>query len=276
MTHPFVKTAVIGHPIAHSKSPLIHNFWIEQHGLSGLYKAIDIAPDDLKSGVERLIDEGYAGFNVSVPHKVAIMPLCDVVDENARAIGAVNTVVIKDGKLHGSNTDAYGFSENLKHNTPEEWGVSGKRALVLGAGGAAKAIVHALLQSGIAHISITNRTQSKTEQFLQFDPERIHVVDWGDRHTTCANVDLIVNTTSLGMAGKPALDINLTNARAGMVVHDIVYAPLMTDLLSQAQNLSLPYVTGIGMLLHQARPGFELWNGVMPEVTPELERLVLS
>jgi len=276
MTKPFIKTAVIGHPIAHSKSPLIHNFWIEQYGLSGAYEAIDISPEDLKSGITGLIEEGYAGFNVTVPHKVTVMALCDVLDDTARAIGAVNTVVIKNGKLHGSNTDSYGFFENLRHNTPAEWGISGKHAFVLGAGGAAKAVIYALLQNGCSHISISNRTQGKAEDFIKFEPDRIDNIEWNNRHAACANVDLIVNTTSLGMVGKPALVLDLTSAKSGTVIHDIVYAPLMTDLLSQARQLNLPYVTGIGMLLHQARPGFELWNGVLPDVTEELIDLALK
>lgn len=276
MTQAFIKTGVIGHPIAHSKSPLIHNYWIKHYGLSGEYKAIDIAPQDLKSGVQSLVNQGYAGFNVTIPHKIAIMDLCDEMDEAARLIGAVNTVVIKDGKLYGSNTDGYGFITNIKANAPEGWSLAGGNALVLGAGGAANAVVYALIQEGAARITITNRTREKAEALVKLSPERIDVIDWDERSSACADKSLIVNTTALGMSGKAALDIDLSSAGKDTLVSDIVYAPLTTNLLNQAHEIDIPTVTGIGMLLHQARPGFELWNGVMPEVTAELERLVLA
>lgn len=275
MTDQFIKTAVIGHPIAHSKSPLIHNHWIAEHHLNGTYDAIDIAPHDLKTGIQNLIDQGYKGFNVTVPHKVAIMALCSDIDTLAQKIGAVNTVIIKDGKLYGSNSDAYGFIQNIKEKAQDNWSFQDKNALVLGAGGAANAIIYALLMENVRTITITNRTREKAESLRHFAPDKITVIDWEKRNTACQDKDLIINTTALGMDGKAPLDIDISKAHQHALVTDIVYAPLYTDLLKQAQTKGLHTVTGIGMLLHQARPGFEKWHGVMPKVTGKLEGLVL-
>lgn len=274
MTHGFIKTAVIGHPISHSKSPLIHGYWLEKHGLSGSYEAIDIPTHDLKQCVADIIKDGFSGFNVTIPHKISIMAICDEVDVLATAIGAVNTVTIKDGKLYGTNTDGFGFIENIKRNSSDFDFKKGK-AVVLGAGGAANAVIYALLQEGVPEIFITNRTKEKAQKLTAFDPQKIKAIDWALRHDVLENANLIINTTSLGMAGNPALEINLRAAPAHALVTDIVYAPLMTDLLTRAKSCKLRTVTGIGMLLHQARPGFALWNGVLPEVTEELEQLVL-
>ncbi len=279
MTKNFIKTAVIGHPISHSKSPLIHNYWLDLYGLSGSYKAIDIASDNLKQGVADLVNQGYSGFNVTVPHKADIMALCDEIDDLAEAIGAVNTVSIKEGRLYGTNTDAYGFAQNIKETVKlNNWGWSFNqgKALVLGAGGAAKAVTYALIQEGVQEIIITNRTREKAEELAKLDNSKISVADWNNRSELVYGTNLVVNTTSLGMVGKPPLEIDLSLASKATLVTDIVYAPLYTDLLEQAKAKDLRVVTGIGMLLHQARPAFKLWNGVMPEVTAELERLVLK
>lgn len=258
-----IKTGVIGHPIAHSKSPLIHNHWIAQYGLEGSYEALDIPPEDLTKRLPELLrDEGYAGFNLTIPHKEIAMDICDVIDDTARAIGAVNTVWIQDNQIHGTNTDAFGFMENL-HTTS---GIGA--ALILGAGGAAKAVIYGLLQAGVMDIRIANRTRSKA-QALATDP-RISVVDWDNREQALIGADLLVNTTALGMDGQPALDIALDNLAEGATVCDIVYAPLMTDLLIRAQRRGNAVITGIGMLLHQARPAFEKWYGVLPDVSPLL------
>lgn len=275
MTQRFIKTAVIGHPINHSKSPLIHNYWIEKYGLSGLYKTIDIPTADLKQGAANIIKNGFSGFNVTIPHKISIMAMCDEIDDLATNIGAVNTVSIRDGKLYGTNTDAYGFIENIKCNTLNFDFTKGK-AVIFGAGGAANAIIYALLQEGVPEIIITNRTKEKAQKLTAFNPDKITIADWEKRDDALDNANLIVNTTSLGMAGNHPLEIDLNKAPAHALVTDIVYAPLVTDLLTQAAARGLPTVTGIGMLLHQARPGFQLWNGTLPEVTEELEQLVLT
>lgn len=274
MSYNFIKTAVIGYPISHSKSPLIHNHWIEKYSLQGEYKGIDIAPENLKQGVQTLIDEGYAGFNVTVPHKIPIMDLCDELSAIAQKIGAVNTVTIKNGKLYGTNTDAYGFAQNIKESVESDWSFNAGKAVVLGAGGAAKAIIYALLQEDVQTIIITNRNREKAENLCQMASEKIKVIDWDDRNSTFDNANVIINATALGMNAKPALEVDISNAPSHALVNDIVYAPLMTDLLLNAQKRDMKFVTGIGMLLHQARPGFELWNGVLPDVTSELEALV--
>ena len=275
MTDRFVKTGVIGHPISHSKSPLIHSYWIDKYGLSGSYEAIDFDTDNFKQGVADLIEKGFSGFNITIPHKIAAMNVCDELSEEAKQIGAVNTIYLnKHNKICGTNTDAFGFIHNIRQNKPEEWDFNYGKALILGAGGAAQAIVYGLLKAGVPEVILVNRTREKAEAIASnFD--RLVVSDWSERHALAAECTLIVNTTSLGMEGQAELDLDLSGVRDALVT-DIVYAPLMTPLLVQAQALNLPIVTGIGMLLHQARPGFELWHGIMPEVTPELEELVLS
>ena len=271
----FVKCGVIGHPIHHSKSPIIHNHWIAVHGLSGEYKAIDIAPENLQAGVQALIDEGYAGFNVTIPHKQEMLKLCANTDDIAKAIGAVNTVVVKSGKLYGTNTDAFGFIENVRQNT---FGVdfAHRPVVVLGAGGAARAIVHGLIDAGAEHIILTNRTMGKAEEIAAINANIVHVAAWEERSKILDGAGFLVNTSALGMTGKSPLEIDLAALPKDAAVCDIVYAPLMTELLQQAQHNGNQIVTGIGMLLHQARPAFERWFGILPEVTPELEKKVLG
>lgn len=274
MTECFIKTGVIGHPISHSKSPLIHRYWIEKYRLSGSYEAIDLPPEALKQGVVDLFDQGYSGFNVTVPHKIAVMDVCDALSDHAQAIGAVNTMYVREGRIHGENTDGFGFIENIKACAPEDCDFRGK-AVVLGAGGAALAVVHALIHAGMGEVVILNRTRAKAEAICEKFGGKPIAGDWAVRDELLRHADLIVNTTALGMAGQPPLDVDLKHVQPGCLVSDIVYAPLMTDLLKQAQDRGLPIVTGIGMLLHQARPGFELWHGVMPQVDDALEALVL-
>lgn len=265
-----IKTGVIGHPISQSKSPLIHNHWIADHGLAGTYEALDIPPEDLATRLPQLLrEEGYAGFNLTIPHKELALNICDDIDDLARTIGAVNTVWLEDNRIKGTNTDAFGFMENLG---PID--LTSGPAIILGAGGAAKAIIHALLQAGAPEISLLNRTRAKADA-LATDP-RITVIDWADRSVALNGASLLVNTTALGMQGKPHLDINLGALPYDALVSDIVYAPLMTDLLTRAAERGNPISTGIGMLLHQARPAFEKWYGIMPDITQALEDKVTT
>ena len=268
-----MKAGVIGHPISHSKSPLIHGHWLAAHKIDGSYRAIDIASEHLARDVARLVDDGYAGFNVTVPHKVAIMDVCDTMDETARIIGAVNTVVIRNGKLTGKNTDAFGFIENLKVSLPDY--AFDKPARILGAGGAARAIIYALLLEGVPHIYLTNRSADKAGALRDLTPDKISIVPW-DARGDFSDEGLLVNTTSLGMKNQPALEMDLSGLPEDAAVYDIVYAPLMTGLLNAAQARGNPVVTGIGMLLHQARPAFQAWTGVMPDVDAALEQKVLA
>lgn len=271
---------MIGHPIGHSKSPIIHNYWIAKYERAGLYEAIDIAPDDLHDGVQGLIKDGYAGFNATIPHKEALLTLCDTLDPIAKSCGAVNTVVIRDGYLHGYNTDAFGFLENIRAYKPDFDFTAGP-AVVLGAGGAARAIIAGLINEN-APIILTNRTREKAEILAREITQNagqggaVTIVDWKDRHNALSGVNVLVNTTSLGMVGQAALEIALDQLPQTALVTDIVYSPLETDLLKRAKERGHPIVTGIGMLLHQARPGFEKWHGVMPDVSKFLEDLVLK
>ncbi|PZO82287.1 MAG: shikimate dehydrogenase, partial [Micavibrio aeruginosavorus] len=239
------------------------------------YGRVEIAPEELRERIANMIADGYAGFNVTIPHKQAIFALCESVDEKATAIGAVNTVVVRNGKLYGSNTDAFGFIENFKSQAPGFDFAKGP-IVVLGAGGAARAIVYGLIEEGAKKIIITNRTEEKAREIAMMAPSIISAAKWEDREEILKNAAALINTTALGMTGKDALEINLQNLPQYAVVSDIVYVPLMTQLLVDAKARGNTVVTGIGMLLHQARPAFEKWFGVMPEVDKTLEEKVLA
>ncbi len=268
-----MKAGVIGYPISHSKSPTIHQYWMDQYNINGNYHHIEIKPKDLEIKIKDIIYQGYNGFNVTAPHKENIFKLCDEVDAAAKKIGAVNTVVIKDQKLYGTNTDSFGFIENLKSSQDIDF--KKKKPFILGAGGAARAILYGLLQEGVEEILLTNRTIDRAENLQKLDPNKIKVIPWEEKETYLNKINLLVNTTSLGTKNQQSLEINLDNLTSNSLVSDIVYNPLMTDLLSQAKDRHHSIVTGIGMLLHQARPAFKAWTGVMPEVTKDLEQKVL-
>lgn len=263
------RAAVIGYPVMHSLSPVIHNHWIAQYGIDAEYGAVEIAPGVLPEQISRMIDDGYCGFNVTIPHKIDIMKLCHSIDETAQTIGAVNTVIVKDGLLHGRNTDAFGFMENLRaarsDNTPG-------KAVVLGAGGAARAVIYGLLDAGTPEIVLCNRSKEKAGALAAepFCKSRVRVSDWENMDDALGDATLLVNTTSLGMTGQPELVIDIGKAPLDCIVYDIVYRPLITPLLSQAAARGMPVVTGLGMLLHQARPAFHAWFDVMPDITHDL------
>ncbi|MBL4803751.1 MAG: shikimate dehydrogenase [Alphaproteobacteria bacterium] len=272
----FTKAAVIGHPVKHSKSPMIHQYWIEKYGFEGSYEAIDIAPETLDDGIKKLVDDGYKGFNVTIPHKESLMAICDEISHNANVIGAVNTVTIEDGKLHGQNTDGFGFIHNILQNTGN-FEFKGKRAAILGAGGATRAIASALIGEEIEQIVLLNRTKERAEKLAEdiaFVSDIIVVEDWEKRSAVLEGIDLLVNATSLGMDGQHPLEIDLGALPETALVNDIVYSPLQTQLLKDAQARDLHTVTGIGMLLHQARPAFKSWFGLLPDVTDELTTMV--
>jgi shikimate dehydrogenase len=268
-----MKLAVIGHPVGHSKSPQIHNEWLRRHNIAGTYTAVDITPEDLTKRVQGLVLERYQGFNVTIPHKQAIMAQCARIEDKARKIGAVNTVVVRDGAMEGFNTDAYGFTENIRQAKPK-FEFNGAHALVLGAGGAANAVVYGLLEEGVSRIILTNRTRAKAEALSQMAPDKIKVLEWEERESALAATDLLVNTTALGMQGSAPLEISLDTLKQGALVTDIVYAPLMTGLLSQAQAKGYDIVTGIGMLFYQAQKAFALWTDVLPDVDEALIKKV--
>ncbi|MDF1747234.1 MAG: shikimate dehydrogenase [Alphaproteobacteria bacterium] len=274
---------VIGQPIAHSLSPLIHTTWLKRFGLSGRYDRREIAPDRFAEDVRALLtQEGWVGMNVTLPHKQAAYEFCDCLDDSAQRLGAVNTIVtLPDGRFEGRNTDLYGFRTNLEQ--AEGWGRTGRGiALVLGAGGAARAVVAALQDLGFADICITNRTMDKAEALVETltrsGDAPLRAVDWSDIQDLLASCDLLVNTTSLGMVGQPELKIDLTSLPQTAFVTDIVYKPLETALLAQARAQGNPVVDGLGMLLYQAVPGFQAWFNppTAPQVDSDLRAIVLG
>ena len=256
------RAAVLGNPVAHSLSPRLHGHWLKAYGIDGDYQAIEVKPEALADQLKVMQQQGYRGCNLTIPHKEAVLPLMDELSEEAKAIGAVNTVFMReDGSLFGTNTDAYGFIENLRRFVGDLTPYL-SHCLILGAGGAAKAVHYALKQAGAQHISISNRSR---ERCSAFDAE---IIDWEKKEQALEDVTLMVNTTSLGMQKQPPLQIALDALPKTALVTDIVYQPLMTPLLQSAKQRGNPIVTGIGMLIYQAVPGFEGWFGQKPEVTP--------
>lgn len=256
------RAGVIGWPVGHSLSPRIHRYWLEKHGIDGRYEAVVVPPDWLADTVEGFRVGGWRGFNVTVPHKEAIIPLLDRIAPAARSIGAVNTVVaIGGGRFEGRNTDAEGFMNSL---TASGWSVSGRPVAVLGAGGAARAILAGLCGAGVGQIRMANRNRDRAESLAQSFPARVW--DWENRAAMLDGCGLLVNATSLGMVGQEGLELDLASLPVDATVTDIVYRPLETVLLAAARQRGNPVVDGLGMLLHQAVAGFEAWFGVRPEV----------
>ncbi len=267
---------VIGWPVAHSLSPRLHGYWLQTLGIDGAYVPLPVAPENISDALRALPKLGFAGANVTVPHKEAALAAVDEVSEIANRIGAVNTLICKsDGTLYGDNTDAFGFIENLRAGAPS-WRPDSGCALVLGAGGAARAVITALIDAGVTEISLSNRTLARAYDVAQYIGGNVAVVPWEARDTAAEGVTLLVNTTTLGMTGKAPLEMDIRVLADDAVVTDIVYAPLQTPLLASAHARGLTTVDGLGMLLHQARPGFEAWFGVRPEVTADLRRHVLE
>lgn len=271
------KAAVIGFPVKHSLSPRLHNYWLDKYKIAGEYTAIEIPPDGLSEFISTMAERSYCGVNVTVPHKEKVIKLLDMVDFSAGLIVAVNTVIVRDnGDLYGINTDAEGFAQNINSH------ITGKRkAIVLGAGGATRAICYALNGLGFEQIIITNRTHARAEKLAQdFSLSNLTypptVKNWESRGEILQDADLLVNATSLGMTGKEPLDIDLSMLPKTALVTDIVYNPLITPLLAQAQARGNPIIDGLGMLLHQAVPAFEAWFGARPEVTDELRNYILQ
>jgi shikimate dehydrogenase len=262
------RAAVIGWPVAHSRSPLIHNHWLAAYDLAGSYELAAVVPDDLDGFVEGLGPAGYAGANVTLPHKAAVLPLCAHLSETARDLGAVNTLWFENGALHGDNTDVAGFLGALDDEAPG-WDRTCRTVAVLGAGGAARAILHALTARGMGEIRLLNRTFEGAAS-LAANRTDVVALPWDARHEALVGCDLLVNTTSLGMVGKPPLDLDLSALPAHAIVDDIVYVPLETPLLAAARVKGHRTINGLGMLLHQAAPGFARWFGKTPSVTPDL------
>ena len=272
MTATGPAACVIGWPVDHSRSPLIHNYWLKRYGIAGEYRREAVPPQEFAAFVGSLAARGYVGANVTLPHKEAALALSQP-DDRARAVGAANALWLDGGVLRSTNTDVEGFLHNLDASAPH-WDRGLNKAVVLGAGGAARAVIYGLLTRGVERLVLVNRTLSRAELLRRTFGARITVAGWDELDATLADAALLVNTTTLGMQGQPALAAELGRLPHHAVVTDLVYAPVRTPLITAAQARALRTADGLGMLLHQAVRGFALWFGRTPEVTPELRALL--
>ncbi len=267
---------VIGHPVAHSRSPALHGYWLKRYGIKGHYIPMDIAQSDLREALAFLPKLGFVGLNVTIPHKETVLAIADVVTDRAALIGAANTLIFrKDGKVHADNTDGAGFIANLRQHAPG-WTPHAGPAAIFGAGGAARAVVATLIEHGVQEIRIANRTRPRAEALRSDFGARLHVYDWVQAPNMLQGAALVINSTSLGMTGKPDFRVPLDALEPGTVVTDLVYTPLMTQFLIEAQERGAQVVDGLGMLLHQAAPGFERWFNHRPEVDDATRAAVLG
>ena len=266
---------VIGWPIGHSRSPAIHRFWLAELAIAGDYVPVAVAPEEISAFLKGFVGSGYIGGNVTVPHKEAAFAAVSAMDAEARAIGAVNTLWIDDGKLIGSNTDSFGFLANLDEAV-ESWDKNPRGAVVLGAGGAARAIVFALNERGFAPIHLVNRTLERAERLAERFGKAVRPAGWGSVDRLLGEAGMLVNTTTLGMKGNPSPELDLGALPDDAVVTDLVYVPLATPLLAAAKARGLRTADGLGMLLHQAVPGFERWFGKRPSVSPALRAAIMK
>ncbi len=272
----FGLAGVMGWPVAHSRSPKLHNYWIAQHGLQGAYVPLPVAPGQLAAAVAGLAVLGFRGCNVTLPHKVEAMGLVHEVDATARRMGALNTIVVQaDGSLKGFNNDGFGYIQSLRDADPQ-WRADAGPITVLGAGGAARAVVTSLAEAGATEIRLLNRTIGKAMALADACGAVVKVSPWEDRADALQDIALLVNTTSQGMQGNPPLDLDLGRMPGRTLVSDVIYVPMETPLLAAARARGNRTVNGLGMLLNQARPAFHAWFGVMPEITPELRRMMAA
>ena len=275
--HPRIPLAgVIGHPIAHSRSPLLHGHWLRRYGIKGHYIPLDVAPADLSDVLRTLPRMGFVGVNITIPHKEAILKIADIITDRAALIGAANTLIYrKDGRIHADNTDGAGFIANLRQNAPH-WDPTRGPAAVFGAGGAARAVVAALIEVGVPEIRIANRTRPRADALRSDFGAKVMVSEWVQAANMLDGAVTVVNTTALGMTGKPEFRVPLDGLNSDAVVNDLVYTPLMTQFLAEAKDRGCTVVDGLGMLLHQAAPGFERWFGRRPEVDDATREAVLA
>ena len=274
--HRIPLVAVIGSPIAHSRSPALHGYWLRRYGIKGFYIPMDVAQADLETVLRTMPKMGFVGANVTIPHKEAILNIADVITDRAALIGAANTLIFrKDGKIQADNTDGAGFIANLRQNAPH-WVPSSGPAAVFGAGGAARAVIAALIEVGVPEIRLANRTRARADALRSDFGAKVHVQEWVQAEDMIEGAATVVNTTSLGMTGKPDLVLPLSTLSPAAVVTDLVYTPLKTQFLIEAEERGATVVDGLGMLLHQAAPGFERWFGQRPEVDDATRAAVLS
>jgi shikimate dehydrogenase len=275
--HPRIPLAgVLGSPIAHSRSPALHGYWLRRYGIRGHYIPMDVAQADLKHVLATLPKMGFVGLNITIPHKESVLALADIVSDRAALIGAANTLIFrKDGRIHADNTDGAGFIANLRQNAPQ-WQPNSGPAAVLGAGGAARAVIAALIEVGVPEIRLANRTRPRADALRSDFGAKVVVHDWVQAAGMLEGAATVVNTTSLGMTGKPDFQVSLAALRPGTLVTDLVYTPLKTQFLIEAEAQGCTVVDGLGMLLHQAAPGFERWFGLRPDVDDATRHAVLS
>jgi len=267
---------VVGSPVAHSRSPRLHRYWLRKYGIPGYYIPMDIAAGDLAEAFATLPKLGFVGVNVTIPHKERILEFADIVTDRAALMGAANTIIFRDdGRVHADNTDGYGFIENLRHGVPD-WSPKSGPAAVVGAGGAARAVIASLLNGGAPEIRVTNRTRARADALRAEFGARVQVFDWVAAGNAIEGAATIVNASSLGMTGKPSFRVPLDGLSPDAVVTDLVYTPLDTQLLEEARKTGCRTVDGLGMLIHQAVPAFERWFGLRPEVDSGVRSAVLS
>lgn len=274
--HRIPLAGVIGSPVAHSRSPALHGYWLKRYGIQGHYIPMDIAQGDLKEALKFLPKLGFVGINVTIPHKETVLELADIITDRAALIGAANTLIFrKDGKVHADNTDGSGFVANLRQHAPN-WDPKSGSAMVYGAGGAARAVVAALIEIGVPEIRVANRTRPRADGLRSAFGAKVIVCDWVSSQHELGDVATIINTTSLGMTGKGEFNLPLDRLNPRALANDLVYTPLETKFLRAAANRGCQTVDGLGMLLHQAAPGFERWFGQRPEVDDDTRTVVLS
>jgi shikimate dehydrogenase len=276
MTHPdrFLLAGLMGDPVMHSRSPRLHNYWLAQHGLAGSYLPLAVKAQGLRAALRALPALGFSGCNLTIPHKEAALDIVDRVDPLARRIGAMNCVVVaRDGSLTGQNHDAFGYIESVREAQPA-WRADAGPIVVIGAGGGARAVLVSLIDQGAREIRLVNRTLTRGQALERELGGPIAALGWGDRAAALAGAAMLINTTNQGMVGQPPLDLRLDALPATALVSDIIYIPRETALLAAARKRGNPTVNGLGMLLHQARPAFHAWFGIMPEVTPELRKMI--
>ena len=269
------KACVIGWPIEHSRSPLIHGYWLKKYGIDGSYTKVPVKTEDVAQFLATLAERGLQGCNVTVPHKEAAYAAAEIKDASAIAVGAANTLWLEGGKLAGANTDTYGFMTHLQRSAPN-WQARDGVVSILGAGGAARAIVYGFLQTGVARVQVFNRSLERAQTLAGHFGPKVNAFSWSERNERSCQASVIVNTTTLGMKGQGDPAIDFSQCKSDCVAADIVYVPLETAFLKSAQAHGLATVDGLGMLLHQAVPGFEKWFGVRPEVTDELRRILVA
>ncbi len=270
----FLLAGVMGYPVMHSRSPRLHNYWLARYGLAGTYLPLAIEGERLAAALRALPALGFSGCNLTIPHKEAALGLVDTLDPLAQRIGAVNCIVVRqDGTLAAYNYDAFGFIESVREAQPR-WRTDGGPVVVIGAGGGARAVLAGLLEAGAREIRLTNRTPARAQTLANNMGAAITTVPWHEREHALIGAAMLVNTTNQGMVGEPALDLSLAPLPRNALVYDIVYVPRETPLLLAARMRGNPTVNGLGMLLHQARPAFHAWFGIMPEITPELRAMI--